>query len=80
MALAQRQETRQLGLDRGDEVVDCHPLRGELGDLVDAQEFVVRALGSSVALVSEARDLGDEEPDREQEHRGADVFGLVDLE
>ena len=44
------------------------------------QQLVVRAFGSPVAPVGEAHELGDEEADREEEHRGSDVFGFVDLE
>jgi hypothetical protein len=80
VALAQREQAGELGLHRADEVVDGHALRSQLRHLVHAQQLVVRAFGSPVAPVGEARELRDEQADREEEHRGADIFGLVDLE
>ena len=79
-AVAEREETDQLRLHGEDDVLGVGVGGDQLGDPVQPGDLVAAVLGRSPVPAGIGDDLGDEEADHEEQHRGRDVVRVVDLQ
>ena len=51
-----------------------------IGGAMEASDRVEPAVGGPTGPAGRGDDLGDDQPDQEEQHRGLDVVGAIDLE